>query len=176
MAFESVDGVVATLGAAVRRIREAMGEAGTLTEQRANTAMYNVSELLELVADMLSKAKCVAEAKGGSPPVVQLCATWRLLEVEGVPMLIRTKPATAIAVREGAVVFQRDHVVLELRGNKVRLCKWKYCKELDPASREQVMEILPQLNYLLREVGWHVTKSHEAMVLCAKREEPSCLR
>ena len=58
----------------------------------------------------------------------------------------------------------------------MKLCKWRYCKEVDPARREEVMEILPQLNYLLREVGWHVTKSHEAIVLCAKREEPSCLR
>ncbi len=174
--FEAVTGVVATLNAAVKRIRDAIGEARTLAEQRANTAMYNVSELLELIADMLSKAKCIVEARGGEPPVASLCTTWRLMEIDGTPMLIRVKPATAIAVREGSIVFQRDHVYLELRGNKVKLCKWKYCKELDPAKREEVLEILPQLNYLLREVGWHVTKSHEAIILCAKREEPSCLR
>jgi hypothetical protein len=176
MAFESVDGVVATLNSAVKRIRDAISEARTLTEQRANTAMYNISELLELIASMLSRAKCIVAAKGGSPPVAQLCSTWRLIEVEDTPLLIRTKPATAIAVRGGAIVFQRDHVYMELRGGKVKLCKWKYCKEVDPASRSQVTEILPQLNYLLREVSWHVVKSYEALTLCAKREEPSCLR
>lgn len=176
MAFDAVTGVVATLNAAVKRIRDAVGEARSLAEQRANTAMYTVSELLERLADTLAKAKCVVEAKGGQPPVASLCVTWRLMEVDGTPMLIRVKPATAIAVRDGSIVFQRDHVLLELRGNTVRLCKWKYCKEVDPARREQVLEILPQLNYLLREVGWHVNKTHEAMILCARREEPSCLR
>ncbi len=176
MAFDTVTGVIATLNAAVRRIREAVGEARSLAEHRANTAIYSISDLLEMVADTLSKAKCVVEAKGGKPPIASFCSTWRLIEIDGTSMLIRVKPATAIAVRDGGIVFQRDHVLLELRGNVVKLCKWKYCKEVDPTRRDQVLEMLAQINYLIREVGWHVSKTHEAMVLCARREEPSCLR
>ncbi len=175
MVFDVVNGVVATLNSAANRIRSAIGEAAGLHEQRANTAMYSISELLEKLASMLRMAKCIAEKIGAEEPIASLCTTWRLMVSDGKPMLVRVKPATTIAYRDGAIVFQRGDVRLELAGNMVKLCKWNYCKELDPARRDKVLEILPQLFYLLREVGLYVNKSYEALRLCAKQQYSDCL-
>jgi len=175
-ALERLDEVARSLEAIANRIRESVGPAESLLESRANTAIYAVSETLDEISAALRRLRCIAEAKGAEGKVLTICTTWRVLEHNGGLIAIRVKPETVISFRDGKLVFHRDNVRMEVEGRRVKLCKWSYCKEVDPTNRKQVMEELPQIFYLLRGVANAVHKIFEATNLCARREAPDCTR
>ncbi len=176
MGFEAVEELVATARSVAERLRRSIAKPETRYEQMLQVELHQIASMLESLGELALKARCAAEKKGGQPPVARATATWLLMTSDGEVMLVRTKPATTIALRGGVLVFARDHVRLEASGSSVKLCKWKYCKEIPLPDTRKALDYLPQLTYLVREVGWHVTKTVEGFNACLKKEAPECLR
>ncbi|ABM80709.1 hypothetical protein [Hyperthermus butylicus] len=177
MVLERLEEAAATLDSIASSIRRGIRPAETIAENRANTAIYTISEAFEELALALRRLKCIADAKGiKDSSVVGLCTTWRLYESDGGLVLLRIKPETVIAIRDGHVTFHRDVYKLEAEGATVKLCKWNYCKTINPLDREKIMKELPQIFYLLRSISNMVRKTAESIQLCARREAAECAR
>ncbi|AEM38731.1 hypothetical protein Pyrfu_0862 [Pyrolobus fumarii 1A] len=173
-----LDEAVSFARAIVNKIRENMGTAQNLQESKALTLMYNTSTMLEDIAEMLERARCLAAdnvIKTGGGTVARFCATWQLVETNGRLLLTRTKPATAIAYDGSKLVFRRGDVLLEATPGRVKVCRNKLCLEYDPTNKEQVIPIIPELTYVLRHLMNATRKSREALIVCAKFNKPSCL-
>ena len=177
MVLERLEEAAATLDSIASNIRRGVRPAETMTENRANTAIYTISEAFEELALALRRLKCIADAKGvKDSAVVGLCTTWRLYESDGGIVLLRIKPETVITIRDGRVMFHRDIYKLEAEGTTVKLCKWNYCKTINPLDREKIIEELSQIFYLLRGISKMVRKTADSIQLCARREAPECAR
>ncbi len=158
------------------RVRRAVKPAESLAESRANTAIYNIAEMLAELASTLRRMECIAKSREARGAVVSLCTTWRIFERDGGIAVVRIKPETVIRVSDGELFFHHDIYRLEARGDIVRICKWGYCKDVDPRDREKVIEELSQIFYLLRGVQNAVRKAADSILLCARKEAPECAR
>ncbi len=161
-------------------IRNAMGKAESLAESRAVNIMFNLSHVLDEVAEMLERARCLAAdnmIKTREGLLSRFCATWQLLATNDRLLLTRTKPATVIAYEKGRLRLARHdlHVSMEYEPGRVKICRYKLCEEVNPTNREQIMEKLPELTYLLRFLLNASRKSRDALIVCARLNKPSCL-
>jgi len=173
--FERIDEAVAVLERTIASVRDNMSSSTSLVDQKINSVMADIVELLEKISEILRKSKCVVIQKGGAG-IEPFCGHWRLIERDSSVILYRLKPASAITYENGSIRFVRDDVKLELANGRLKLCKWNYCKEINPSSRNEIKPIIPQLTYLVREVGWHVSKSLEGLNACIRQTVPQCLR
>ena len=167
-------GVAEYAASIARRIRGSIGEARSLAESRANTLMSSLSSIVERIGFIAGRIACIAEARGASGPYASVCSSWRIVSSDGRVMVLRVKPATVIVLSGGVLRFARSGALLEASGTKLRLCKRGFCEEVDAADRREVLERLSELSYLVREVGLYVEKSLNSVMLCARREAPSC--
>jgi len=175
--FEPLEMAAKSLEAMAVRMRESVRPAETLTENKANNIVYTISELLDEFAIALRRMRCIAETAGAEGGRVKtICTTWRILPTDNGLMLVRVKPETVVTLRDGRFFFHRDVVRMEVEGTRVKLCKWNYCKEFNTANREEIIEELPQILYLLRHAANALRKSAEAVLVCAREKAPSCVR
>jgi len=176
MSTERLEELASVLSTTAQRIRAAIKPAESLLESRANTVLSSLSDSLDELSTALRRLKCIADEKKPEGKIKQLCTTWRLFEHGDGLLLVRIKPETVIAFREGRILFHRDHVAMEASGTEVKLCRWSYCKEFSALDRKAIMESLPQLIYLLRHVANAIRKTYESITLCARKEAPTCAR
>lgn len=176
MGVERLDELAAALSASARRVRSSIRPAESLVESRVNTVLSSLSDSLEDLATAVRRLKCVAENVKASGAVASLCTSWRVFEQDGELVVLRVKPETVVALREGAVVVQRGEWRAEVSGALVKLCRWNYCKEFSAADREAVARELPQITYLLRGLLNTAAKVLSSVTLCARKEAPSCAR
>ncbi len=162
------------------KIRESMGPAESLAESRALTQMHNTAEVLEEMAEMLERARCLAAdniAETGGGRLARFCATWQLVEQGDRLMLTRTKPSTSLVYDGSRLVFTRHDYKIraEIEPGRVKICRWKLCAEYNPTDKKQVVDQLPEITYLMRHLMNAVRKSREALIVCAKLNKPACL-
>ena len=175
VAFERIDEAVAVLERTIASVRDNMSSSTSLIDQKINSVMAGIIELLEKIGEILRKSKCVVAQKGGAN-IEPFCGHWRLIEHDSSVIVYRLKPAATIVYENGSLRFARDNVELELANGRLKLCKWGYCKEINPSSRDEIKPIIPQLTYLIREVGWYISKSLEGLNACLRQTAPQCLR
>jgi len=175
VAFERIDEAVALLEKTIASVRGNMSSSTSLIDQKINSVMAGIVELLDKIGEILRKSKCAVMQKGGTG-VEPFCGHWRLFEHDNSVTIYRLKPAATIVYENGCLRFVRDNVRLELVNDRLKLCKWDYCKEVKPSSRDEIRQIIPQLTYLIREVGWYVSKSLEGLNACLRQAAPQCLR
>jgi len=175
VAFERIDEAVAVLEKTIANVRGNMSSSTSLIEQKINSVMAGIAELLDKISEILRKSKCAVIQKKGAG-MEPFCGHWRLVEHGDSVIVYRLKPATAIVYEGGSLRFVRDNVKLELTNGRLKLCKWGYCKEINPSNRNEIKQIIPQLTYLVREVGWHLGKSLEGLNACLRQTVPQCLR
>jgi len=176
MVLERLAEAASLLDSMASRVRRVIKPAESLVESRANSAIYTVAEILAELSQTLRRMECIAKSKEAKGRVVSLCTTWRIFERDGGITALRIKPETVITIADGRLFFHRDIYRLEAQGSIVKVCKWNYCKEIDPGDRERIVEELSQIFYLLRGVANMVRKTADSILLCARKEAPECAR
>jgi hypothetical protein len=176
MVLERLAEAASLLESMASRVRRTIKPAESLAESRANSAIYTIAEMLAELSQTLQRMECIAKARESKGKVLSLCTTWRIFERDGGVSAVRIKPETVITVSDGRLFFHRDIYRLEAQGSIVKVCKWNYCKEIDPSDREKIIDELSQIFYLLRGVANMVRKTADSIVLCARKEAPECAR
>ena len=138
--------------------------------------LHQIAAMVNHLAEIARKLECASRRKESRGRVANPVSSWMVIEDDGRTMIVRVKPATVITVKDSAIVFVRDHVRLEASTSMVKLCKWRYCKQVDLSKPQSALDYLQQLTYLVREVSWYVSKSIEGLNAALKKEAPECLR
>ncbi len=180
MATGRLDEAVSLARTIASKIRESMGPAESLAESKALTQMNNTASVLEDIAEMLERARCLAadnitKTSGGT--ISRFCATWQLVEDGDRLLLTRTKPATSIAYEQGKITFYRHDlkIRMEAQPGRIKICRWNMCAEYNPTDKKEVVDQLPEITYLMRFLMNAVRKSKEALIVCARLNKPTCL-
>ncbi len=175
-----IDEAVSFARTQAEHIRNSIGTIESLAESKAANIMYNISQVLYDIAEMLERARCLAADNTMKTPgglLSRFCSTWQLVTTGDRILLTRTKPATAISYEKSKLRLARHdlHITMELEPGRLRLCRYKLCEEINPANKEQVVAKIPELTYLLRFLLNATRKSRDALLLCARFNKPSCL-
>ncbi len=173
---EQLSALASELSKYAKGILERLGTPSSLAEHKYNSFMAGLAAVIDSLAEIVRKSDCVIESKGLEGRVVKYCGGWMVLLGDGVTAVARLRPALSIRSDGSRIVFRRDKVALIIEGRRITLCKYHYCKEVVLGEKESVIEELPQLNYLLRNVAWHASKSLEGLNACLREEAPACLR
>ncbi|NPA05443.1 MAG: hypothetical protein GXO09_05055 [Crenarchaeota archaeon] len=173
---EQLSALASELSKYAKTILEGLGTPSSLAEHKYNSFMAGLAAVIDSLAEIVRKSNCVIESKGLKGKFVRYCGGWIALLGDGITAVTRVRPALSIRYDGSRIVFRRDKVTLIIEGRRITLCKYHYCKEVVLGNKEAVIEELPQLNYLLRNVAWHATKSLEGLNACLRSEAPACLR
>jgi hypothetical protein len=175
-----LDEAVSLARSMAEKIREAMTPPESLAEAKALTQMNNTAMVLDDIAEMLERARCLAAdtmVKAGGATLSRFCATWQLVEDGNRLILSRTKPATSLDYEGGKIRFYRHDLKIRMEATpgRIKICRWNMCIEYDPTNKAEITKILPELTYLMRFLMNAARKSKEALIVCARLNKPSCL-
>ncbi len=163
------------------KIRESMGPAESLAQSKALTQMTNTAMVLDELAEILERARCLAAdslRKVGNATLSRFCSTWQLVEDGERLILSRTKPATSLEYENGKLRFyrQEEEIRMEAEPGRVKICRYNtMCIEYNPTSMDDIIRNLPEITYLMRHLMNAVRKSRDALVVCARLSKPACL-
>ena len=181
MSAGKIDEAVSFARGLASKIRDSMGPAEGLAQSRALTQMANTAMVLDDLAEMLERARCLAAdtiTKTGAATFSRFCATWQLIEDADRLILSRTKPATSIEYENGKLRFYRheEEIRMEVEPGRVKICRYNtMCIDYNPTDINDVVEKLPEITYLMRHLMNAVRKSKDALVVCARLNKPACL-
>ena len=181
MSVGRLDEAVSFARGLASKIRDSMGPAESLAHAKALTQMSNTAMVLDELAEMLERARCLAAdsiRKVGNSTLARFCSTWQLIEDGDRLILSRTKPATSLEYENGKLRFyrQEEEIRMEAEPGKIKICRYNtMCIEYNPTNIDDIIKNLPEITYLMRHLMNAVRKSREALIVCAKFNKPACL-